>query len=385
MTQSPTTEATEATEFAFSDDLVELRQMVREFCAEVVPEEVVRAAMESDLGHDPALWRRLGSELGVLGLAVPEELGGDGIGLVAQAVVLEEMGAALVPGPVVGTLALAVPALSVLPHSALAAELLGSALTGTTVLALAAPLGSGTFESDALGASTTRDGEAWTVHGVVDHVPDGAAADVLLVAARTADGAVLLAVDGDAPGLSRTAHSTMDLTRRQARLDLVDVPARLVADVDAAAGACEQAARVGAVLLAAEQVGGAQRMLDRTVEHASTRLQFGQAIGAFQAVKHKCADMFMAVEQARSAAYHGAWALQDGTDDPRLAASLARAVASETYFRVAATAIQLHGGLGFTWEYPAHLYLKRAVSDAAVLGAADDHVEQVARQVIDGA
>ncbi|GAA4743465.1 acyl-CoA dehydrogenase family protein [Nocardioides endophyticus] len=373
-------------EFAFDEDLLELRRMVREFCQEVSPEDVVRTTMETESGWDPVLWKRLGSELGVLGLAVPESLGGDGVGLVASAIVLEELGAALVCGPVVGTLALALPALSVLPDHETAGELMADAVVGERVLTLVAPLAGGTFDADALSVSATSSGSAgagWTLHGVADHVPDGAIADTLLVVARTSDGAALFLVDAAAMGLTATPLTTMDLTRRQARLELDDVPARLLADELATPGICEHAAQVGAVLLAAAQVGGAQAMLDRTVEHARTRLQFGQAIGAFQAVKHKCADMLMAVEQARSLAYHGAWALQDGTDDPALAAALARAVVSETYFRVSATAMQLHGGSGFTWELPIHLHLKRAVSDGIALGSSEDAVERVARLVLD--
>lgn len=371
-------------EFEFTEDLLALRQMVREFCHDVSPEAVVRATMETDTGYDPVLWRRLGTELGALGLSVPESLGGDEVGLVAPAVVFEELGASLLCGPVVGTLALAVPALSVLPDQEVAKGLLDGALAGECVLTLVAPLAGGTFDIDALTVSATSSADTWTLHGVAEHVPDGLAADTLLVVARTSEGACLFVVDADAAGLTRTDLPTMDRTRRQARIDLVDVPARRIADEQQTPAVCEHAAQIAAVLLAAEQVGGAQTMLDRTVEHARTRVQFGQAIGAFQAVKHKCADMLMAVEQARSVAYHGAWALQDGTDDPALAASLARAVVSEAYFRTSATAMQLHGGSGFAWEVPVHLYLKRAVADGIVLGSAEQAIERVAAFALDG-
>ena len=370
-------------EFQFSEDLIALRDRVREFCQEMSPESAVRSAMESESGYDAALWRRLGSELGVFGLAVPESLGGDDAGLVAQAILFEEMGAALVCGPVIGTLALAVPALCALSDIGAAAPHLAGAMSGDTVLTLAAPIGDGVFVAeDATVSATTSEG-TWTLHGVATHVADGMAADAALIAARTSDGIALFLVDTADPGLTRTALTTMDLTRRQAQYELKDVVGVRLADEIETPAVCEYAARVGAVLIAAEQVGGSQAMLDRTVDHAKNRLQFGQAIGAFQAVKHKCADMLMAVEQARSVAYHGAWAIQDDTDDPRLAASLARAVASETYFRTTATAIQLHGGTGFTWEYPAHLYFKRAVADSAVLGSAERHYELIAEQALD--
>lgn len=378
MTNAATTQ-----EFALSDDLLELRQMVREFCREVSSEAVVRSTMESETGFDPVLWKRLGSELGVFGLSTPEALGGDEVGLVATAILFEELGASLLCGPVVGTLALALPALGVLPDRDVAAELLAGAMSGERVLTLVAPYGDGTFDAETLSVSATGGSDSWTLHGVADHVPDGLTADTLLVAARTADGAALFLVDAAAAGLTRSALTTMDLTRRQARLDLDGVAATRIADELQTPGVCEHAARVAAVLLAAEQVGGSQVMLDRTVEHARTRLQFGQPIGAFQAVKHKCADMLMAVEQARSVAYHGAWALQDGTDDPALASSMARAVVSEAYFRTSATAMQLHGGSGFTWELPIHLHLKRAVADQTVLGSVGQAVERVAQLVLD--
>ncbi len=167
---------------------------------------------------------------------------------------------------------------------------------------------------------------------------------------------------------------------------LGDAPARLVAVPEATGGVVGEALRVGAVLLAAEQVGGAQHLLDRTVAYAGARLQFGRPIGSFQAVKHRCADMLVAVEHARSTAYHAAWALQDRDgDDPDLAVSIAQATCSEAYYRVAADAIQLHGGIGFTWEHPLHLYYKRAVTDAALLGSAAAHRDHIARAVLDHA
>lgn len=370
-------------EFEFSEDLLELRQMVRMFCQEVSDEEVVRATMASDAGYDPVLWKRLGSELGVLGLSVPEALGGDDAGLVATAIVFEELGASLVCGPVVGTLALAIPALSVLPDTDVARDLLAGAMAGESVLTLIAPLTDGTFNAEDVTIVATATDDGWTLDGSANHVADGLAADTLLVVAQTPAGAALFAIDGAAQGVQRSALTTMDLTRRQALVELSGVAARQIADSTATAQVCEHAAQVAAVLIAAEQVGGAQVLLDTTVEHARTRLQFGQAIGAFQAVKHKCADMLMALEQTRSVAYHGAWALQDGTDDARLAASLARAVASESYYRIAATSMQLHGGLGFTWELNVHLYFKRAVADQIVLGSTEQAIERVAQFAVD--
>ncbi|WP_439030553.1 acyl-CoA dehydrogenase family protein [Gordonia terrae] len=376
----------QAQEFDFSEDLLELRAVVREFCADLSSEEIVRKTMESESGYDRVLWRRLATELGVFGLSVPEELGGDGVGHPAQALVFEELGAALVCGPVIGTLALGIPALVQTAASAdgeRAAALLRSAIGGETVLTVAAPIADGAYDPDASSLTARPSDDGWIIDGVAEHVPDGMSAEVVLAAARTDTGVSLFAVNVPQEGLERSPLTTMDLTRRQARLEFSGVRGELIADASMTEAACEHAARVGAVFVAAEQVGGAQAMLDRTVAHARERLQFGQPIGAFQAVKHKCADMLMLVEQAKSVAYHGAWSLDGGEEDTRLAASLARAVASEAYYRVTATAIQLHGGTGFTWEYPAHLYFKRAVADSAVLGTPERHYDLVAERALD--
>lgn len=369
-------------EFEFDEEIVELRSMVREFCAEFSPEALVREHMESPLGHDPALWRRLGTDIGVLGLAVPEAYGGDGVGLIAQAVVIDEFGAALVCGPVLGTLALAMPTLVALADEDAKRELLPPLCSGERTATLVAPLATGVLDEDAVTVEAAENG-GWRLTGDVAQVPDGAAADTLLVLARTPQGPALFAVAGDAEGLTRTSLTTLDLTRRQAAVSFVATPARLLASGTEAVGAVERAALVASVLLAVESAGGAQRMLDVTVAHVSTRKQFGQPVGAFQAVKHRCANLLIAVETARSAAYHGVWALQDGTDDPRLAAALAKAVASESYQAVSAGAIQLHGGIGFTWEGSPHLYFKRSATNGLTLGTATQHLDRVAALTLD--
>ncbi|WP_219416823.1 acyl-CoA dehydrogenase family protein [Pseudonocardia nigra] len=359
-------------EFVFTPEQEDLRRGVRQFCAEFADEATVRRLMDGEPGHDPAVWARLGGELGVLGLAVPEALGGAGGGLVDQAVVAEEFGAALLPGPVFGTVGLVVPALVELGGD----ELLADLLEGSRMAAFAVPDRSGRYDPELVTVSAS-DG---ALSGEVRQVVDGAA-DVLLVAARGADGVGLYAVEGG----ERTPLSTLDRTRRQATVRFDATPGRLLAAGADAERAITAALRVGAALLAAEQVGGAQRLLDTTVAYAGTRLQFGRPIGSFQAVKHRCADMLVLVEHARSAAYHAAWTLQDGTDDPDLAVSVAQATCSEAYQRVAFDTVQMHGGIGFTWEHPTHLYVKRAVTDAALLGSAAVHRERIAALVLDAA
>jgi alkylation response protein AidB-like acyl-CoA dehydrogenase len=378
-TSTRTSTAPASQEFAFDEEIVELRSMVREFVAEVSDEAVVRTTMESELGHDPALWRRLGTEIGVLGLAVPEAYGGDGVGLVALAVVVDELGAGLVCGPVLGTLGLAMPALVSLSDEAAKKELLAPLCSGERVATLVAPLAGLGLDEDAVSVTADADG---ALTGAVRQVPDGGTAETLLVVAQGPDGLGLYLVS-DETGLTRTPLTTLDLTRRQADLAFAGTPARLLATGAEVAGACERAALVAATLLAVESVGGAQRMLDTTIAHVSVRKQFGQAVGAFQAVKHRAANMLVDVETARSTAYHAAWALQDGTDDPQLAASLAKAVAGESYLAVTKAAIQLHGGQGFTWEASAHLYFKRATTDSLTLGTPATHFDRVAALVLD--
>jgi alkylation response protein AidB-like acyl-CoA dehydrogenase len=216
--------------------------------------------------------------------------------------------------------------------------------------------------------------------GELSQVVDGQS-DMLIVAAKHGDGLGVFLVAGG----SRDVLPTLDQTRRQAKLSFSGVPGRMLAAGSVAKDAIDQSLCVGTTLLAAEQVGGAQRLLDISVAYAKSRMQFGRAIGSFQAIKHRCADMLVLVEHARSAAYHAASALQTGTDDPRLVASIAKATCSETYQFVANSAIQIHGGLGFTWEHPAHLYLKRAITDAALLGGAEQHRDRIALLVLDAA
>lgn len=356
-------------EFVFTDEQKQLRAAVRGFCAEHLGERAVRAAMESDPPYDPRVWARLGSELGVLGLAVPESAGGAGGTLVDQAVAVEELGAALAPGPLFGTVYLAIPALVAASHPS---DLLGPLAEGARTAAFA------------VGEVTaTRDGDAWTLTGTVERVVDAGAADVVLIAAEAPDGTALFAVETDQSAVQRIPLTTLDPTRPQATVGLVDAPAQLIAGPEEADRVIAHALHVGSALLAVEQVGAAQHLLDLSVDYAKNRLQFGRPIGSFQAVKHRLADALVAVEHARSVAYHAIWALTDGSDDPALAVSIAQAMCSAAFTRVANDTVQVHGGIGFTWEHQAHLYFKRAYTDAALLGSAEEHRARVAELVLD--
>jgi alkylation response protein AidB-like acyl-CoA dehydrogenase len=358
-----------APEFVFTSEQKDLRSAVREVLADRSDEAAVRKLADSESGYDANLWARLGGELGVLGLAVPEELGGAGGTLVDQAVVAEEFGAALLPGPVLGTVGLAIPALVALGGDEVLADLVAGTRTASLAVAWT--------EKGGASGVTVADGK---LTGTIRQVVDGSA-DVLLVPANGPDGLALYAVEGG----ERTPLSTLDQTRRQAAVTFDATEARLLASGEPAEKAVTHALRVGAVLLAAEQVGGAQKLLDLTIAYANTRLQFGRKIGSFQAVKHRIADMLVLVEHARSTAYHAAWALQDGSDDPDLAVSIAQATCSENYERITTDTVQMHGGIGFTWEHPTHLYLKRAFTDAALLGSAEQHRDRIAALVLDTA
>jgi alkylation response protein AidB-like acyl-CoA dehydrogenase len=364
-------------EYTFTDEQNQLRTAVRKFCADNFDEQSVRRLMESDPPFDAKVWARLGAELGVLGLSVPEEDGGVGGTLVDQAVAVEELGASLACGPVFGTVFLAIPALVAASAGQARDELIAELVEGRRTAAFAVPDRAG-----ALGeVSVTADGDSLT--GTVERVVDAGAADDLLVAARNADGLALYAVDAAAAGVQRIPLVTLDLTRPQATVQLSSAPGRLIAGPDEAERVIEHALQVGSALLAVEQVGAAQHLLDLSVDYAKSRLQFGRQIGSFQAIKHKLADLLVDLEHARSAAYHAVWAIADGSDDPALSASIAQATCSAALSRIAADTIQVHGGIGFTWEHQAHLYFKRAATDAALLGSAEQHRDRVAELVLD--
>ena len=372
-------------EFTFSPEQAQLKAAVAKFCSENFDEQTVRRLMESDPPFDAGVWTRLGTELGVLGLSVPEADGGFGGSLIDQAIAVEQLGASLACGPVFGTVFLAIPALVAASSGPVRDGLLAELVDGRRTAAFAVADRAGAFDPAAVTVVATRSGEQWALTGTVPRVVDGGVTDDLLIAANGPDGVALFAVEAATSGVARTPLVTLDLTRPQATIEFTDAQARLVADADEAPRVIEHALQVGSALLAVEQVGAAQHLLDLSVAYAKTRLQFGRPIGSFQAVKHRLADLLVDVEHARSTAYHAIWALTDGTDDPALAASIAQATASAAFARVATDTIQVHGGIGFTWEHQAHLYFKRATTDAALLGSPEQHRSRVAELVLDTA
>jgi alkylation response protein AidB-like acyl-CoA dehydrogenase len=371
--------------FAFSEEQQELRRGLRRFLEDKSPSRQVRRLMETEAGYDRAVWSQMAEQLGLQGLTIPEEHGGAGGGPVEQLIVLEEMGRVLLCAPYFATAVLAVHALQASGDAAAQGELLPGIAAGTTIATLAVPEDDGSWSTDGLQTRARRSGDAYVLDGRKSFVLDGAIADLVLVVAQADEGPTLFAVDGHAPQLSRRSLQTIDMTRKQAALVLDGVPARLVGTAGAAAGVVEKTLQLAAVALAAEQVGGAQRCLDMSVDYAKLRVQFGRPIGSFQAIKHKCADMLLEVESAKSAAYYAAWAAAEGSNELPLVASLAKAYCSEAYFHVAAENIQVHGGIGFTWEHDAHLYYRRAKSSEVMLGSPTHHREIAATYLIDGA
>jgi alkylation response protein AidB-like acyl-CoA dehydrogenase len=367
--------------FAFSEEQEELRSSVRRFLDDKSPMTEVRRLMETTDGYDPAVWAQMGTQLGLQGLAIPEEYGGSGFTYVELIVVLEEMGRSLLCAPYFATIALAANTILASGDDAAKKELLPGIATGDTIATLAFTEDNGRWDEGGITTTATRAGDGWTLDGHKMFVLDGHVANLLVVAARTPAGLSLFAVEGDAPGLTRTPLATMDQTRKQARLELAGTPGRLIGADGGASAGLSRTLDLAAVALAAEQVGGAQRCLDMSVEYAKERVQFGRPIGSFQAIKHKCADMLLEVESAKSAAYYAGWAAAESSDELPVVASLAKAYCSDAYFHAAAENIQIHGGIGFTWEHDAHLYFKRAKSSELLLGDPTYHRELLAQRI----
>ncbi|WP_409330003.1 acyl-CoA dehydrogenase family protein [Trujillonella humicola] len=370
-------------ESATQAELDELRSSVRDFLADRSGEEHVRRVMESDLGHDPSVWAQMAEQLGLQSLVLPAEHGGDGYGPVELRVVLEEMGRALLPSPFFSTVVLAATALVASGDQAAQAAHLPGIAAGKATATLAVAEADGQWRTDRLATTAVDTGSGWTLSGEKSLVLDGATADVLLVAAATDRGPTLFAVPGDAPGVTRTPLRTLDPTRRLARVTFAGVAAVPLGSPGSAAGVVDRVLDVATTALAAEQVGGARACMEAATGYARERVQFGRAIGSFQAVKHKCADMFVRVQLAEAAATEAADALAgvEGAPAPGVAAAVAHVVCSESFLFAAAENIQVHGGIGFTWEHPAHLYFRRAKSSQLLFGGPAVYHERLLAQL----
>ncbi len=348
----------------------DLRASVRGFLTDTAAEPEVRRIADSPSGFDAALWGRLSGELGLTGLVVPEEFGGSGAGFAELGVVLEEMGRVLLPSPFLSTVVLGAGALLLSGDASAQAAHLPGIASGELRVTVGGVVGTPRCEA-------VTGSRGWLIDGTAEGVIDGATADLLLVFASCEGGTSLFAVPADAAGLSRTPLRTLDLTRRQARVGLHATPATLI-------GSAGDGDRIAAALLdraraaqAAEQLGGAQRVLEMAVEYARTRYQFGRAIGSFQAIKHRCADMLIDVERMRVAAAAALAAVDAGAPDLPVAARVASSFCGDAYFAAAAANIQVHGGIGFTWEHPAHLYYRRAKSAQLLFGSPAEQREEL--------
>ncbi|HEY1000560.1 MAG TPA: acyl-CoA dehydrogenase family protein [Streptosporangiaceae bacterium] len=363
--------------FLFTDEQLELRAAVRDFLGAKSAEPAVRRLMATEAGYDSAVWQQMSDQLGLPGLAVPEEYEGAGFGYLELGVVFEEMGRALLCAPYLSTVALAAEALLRCADEAARKDLLPGLATGRTIGTLALLEQPGRWDEAGVRMPARRgggNGSGWVLDGSKRHVLDGHVADLILVGARTPAGVGLFAVDGTAPGLRRTPVPTLDQTRKRAHLTFAGPPARLIGDEADGWRVIRRVLDTAAILQAAEQAGGACRAVEMAAGYAGMRVQFGRPIGSFQAVKHMCADMLTEAEAARSAAYYGLWALAAGEEEELpLAASLAKVYCSSAYCRIAGDAIQVHGGIGFTWEHPAHLYFKRAKASEAMFGTPAYH------------
>jgi alkylation response protein AidB-like acyl-CoA dehydrogenase len=365
-------------DISFTHEHDELRQTVRRFLDNESTEAAVRKLMETESGYDARTWQRIASELSLVGLVIPEKYGGAGLGPVEMAIVFEEMGRVLYCGPFLASAALAASLVRDAATEAEKAKLLPDIASGKTIATLAIAEESGKWDADSIAMRAKRNGSNWRLDGIKNYVLDGQTASAILVAARADKGLALFRVDVNAAGLERASLPTLDLTRKLARLAFKKTPATRISDQDIRA-ALERTLTFGVAMLASEQVGGAQRCLEMSTEYARTRLQFGRPIGSFQAIKHKCADMLVETEFARSAAYHAAFELAAGDPaEANEAAQIAKSYCAEAFFKAAADNIQIHGGMGFTWEHPAHLYFKRARAGIVMFGEPSEYRQRLA-------
>ncbi|HWB68237.1 MAG TPA: acyl-CoA dehydrogenase family protein [Mycobacteriales bacterium] len=364
---------------ALAEERESLRGTVRTLLDRTSPETEVRRLMETESGYDETVWKQLSEQLGLTGLAIPEQYGGVGMTAMELAVVFEEFGRALYTGPFFATVGLAANLLLASADEAAKSEWLPKIAAGDVLATVALTEESSSWDLDSLAVTANQSGGEWRLSGSKWYVVDGGVADLILVVARADDGIGVFAVTGDADGLTREPMVTMDQTRKMARLTFAGTAAERLATPGAETVA--RGLQLAAVALAAENIGGAQRCLEMSAAYANERVQFGRPIGSFQAVKHKLANMLIEVEQAKSASYFAAREAGNDGEDLALAASLAKSYTSDVFVHAAADTIQIHGGIGFTWEHSAHLYFKRAKTNQLMLGSPAYHRELVADRI----
>ena len=375
-------------DFGFSEEQELLRSSARDFLAKECPMTFVRQMMDDDRGFSDAYWKQM-ADLGWMGLIVPEEHGGSGLTFVDLVVVLEEMGKVVMPGPYFSTVLTGAVALIEGGSAAQQGAYLPKIADGSLRATLAQLEPSGRWDADGIQATAAKQGGGWVLSGTKLFVPDAHVSDLLVVAARVpgsrgTDGLGLYLVDANAKGVTTSLLKTMDQTRKlcEVKLDGVAVGAdRLLEGHGGGWKLLDRIVDRGKVGLCAEMCGGAQRVLDMSVEYAKVREQFGRPIGSFQAIQHKCANMLVEVESSKSVTYYAAWAVANDVAEAPLAAAMAKAYCSDAYRHTAGEGIQIHGGIGFTWEHDMHLYFKRAKSSEVTFGDATWNRELVAQYI----
>ena len=375
-------------DFGFSEEQEMLRKSARDFLAKEAPMTYVRQMMEDERGFRDEQWRKM-AELGWMGLILPEAHGGSGLDFVDMVVVLEEMGRTVLPGPFFSTVILGGVALGEGGSAAQKEELLPRLAAGDLRVTLAQLEPNARWDAEGIELQAKKSGGGWSLSGTKLFVPDAHTADVLIVVGRApgskgAEGISLFLVDAKAPGIRTELLKTMDQTRKLCEVVFENVAVGADRVLGAPGDGWKLLQRVvdrGKVGLCAEMCGGADRVLEMSVEYAKVREQFGRPIGSFQAIQHKCANMLVEVESSKSATYYAAWAVANDVAEAPLAAAMAKAYCSDAYRHTAGEGIQIHGGIGFTWEHDMHIYFKRAKSSEVTFGDATWNRELVARYI----
>lgn len=371
-------------QFSFTSEQQEFRKILRRFFSETSPPATVRKLMETESGFDRGAWRELNAQLGLCGVHVPEAYGGQGFGFVELGIVLEEMGRVLVCAPYFASTVLATSAILNVATEEQKKALLPSIASGEKIATLAFTEPNGRWDATGIETTAELSSGGCRLDGVKSFVLDGCSADTLVVLARAPgtkaeEGLSFFLVQGDVQGLTRRALKTLDPTRKLARLEFHSVEAEVLGEPGNASTAFAKTLSQAAACLANEMVGGAERLRESALEYANLRVQFGRKIASFQSMKHKQADMLLDVELAKSAAYYAASAASEDHAELPALASLAKAAASEAYLQTAIHTIQIHGGIGFTWDNDTHLWFKRAKSSEIFLGDAAFHREHMMR------
>ena len=369
-------------EFQFTDEQEQFRECVRRFFNDTTPTTEVRRIMESQSGFDEGIWHRLASELSLTSISIPEAYGGSGFGIVELGIAMEEMGRCLYPSPYLASCVLAAKALEFVASETQRSELLPAIAAGEQVATLAFLENEGAPVVTDVSCTATQSGDEFELTGNKHFVLDAMVADYLLVTAMTEKGLSLFQVDRAAPCLNITTLKVIDPTRRVSKVELVNTPGVLVGAEGAAQEGLERALNIAFIALANESVGGAERLFQDTLEYTKLRHQFGRTIASFQAIKHRMTEYLLSVELAKSAAYYTAEAADVGEEDLAKLASIAKASASEAYLKAGVESIQLHGGIGFTWENDTHLWFKRAKSSEVFLGNPSWHRARLIERMV---